>query len=447
TRRSSDLVWDRYTSVDSTSADPIYSKFEQQYFIQQRNGTDGVRASVSFVEPFSEYSTLEFLYNYELTDMTTQRIVEDKLKFTEPDNFFYVDSLGVNYNYRFRNSRMGLNYQYTPNKTFKANIGFAVQPVKLTSFLPREDMQYTYENVNLVPTAGFKWRLNEEADWSVDYVGKNNQPNLLHIIPIRDNSNSQNIIVGNPELKAEFSNRISTTLRKFVTSRGQYFETNFAYNYVLNKIVSDKKAFSGSTIQETTFKNTVGYYDIKWYYLFNTPLFNENVQLDISGNADYYNNLSYVNDQRNTTKQFIYSQSAQLRYTWSDYFESMFSANYLLNNASYTWPLRTEITGHSLLASAATKSYLGEHVTLGTEMSQRFNSGYASSFMNINPTIINAYLEFSFLHNKRALLRFQGFDLLDQNKNMGTYSEYIGNDVYEVLNNRLGRYFMVTLNM
>ncbi|TYR33372.1 outer membrane beta-barrel protein [Sphingobacterium phlebotomi] len=446
-QRKLEDVLDEYISVDSTPVDPIYSLFEQRYFIQQRNGTDGVRASVSFVEPFSEYSTLEFLYNYELTDMTTQRIVEDKLKTEELGYFFYVDSLGVNYNYRFRNSRMGLNYQYTPNKAFKANIGFAVQPVKLTGFLPREDMQYTYENVNLVPTAGFKWRLNEEADWSVDYVGKNNQPNLLHIIPVRDNSNSQNIIIGNPELKAEFSNRISTTLRKFVTSRGQYFETNFAYNYVANKIVSDKTAFSGSTIQETTFKNTDGYYDIKWYYLFNTPLFNEDVQLDISGNADYYNNLSYVNDQRNKTKQFIYSQSAQLRYTWSDYFESMFSANYLLNNASYTWPLRTEITGHSLLASAATKGYIGEYVTLGAEMSQRFNSGYASSFMNINPTIINAYLEFSFLHNKRALLRLQGFDLLDQNKNMGTYSEYIGNDVYEARNNRLGRYFMVTLNM
>lgn len=446
-QRKLEDVQDQYVSVDSTSIYPVYSEFEQRYFIQQRNGTDGIRASVSFVEPFSEYGTLEFLYNYELTDMTTQRIVEDKLKTEELGYFYYVDSLGVNYNYRFRNTRMGLNYQYTPNKGFKANIGFAVQPVKLSSFLPREEMQYTYENVNLVPTAGFKWRLNEQVDWSVDYVGKNNQPNLLHIIPIRDNSNSQNIVIGNPELKAEFSNRISTTLRKFVTSRGQYFETNFAYNYVINKIVADKKALSGSTIQETTFKNTDGYYDIKWYYLFNTPLFNENVQLDVSGNADYYNNLSYVNDQRNTTRQFIYSQSAQVRYTWSDYFESVFSANYLLNNASYTWPYPTKITGHSLLASAATKSYMGEYVMLGAEMSQRFNSGYASSFMNINPTIINAYLEFSFLHNKRALLRFQGFDLLDQNKNMGTYSEYIGNEVYEARNNRLGRYFMVTLNI
>lgn len=446
-QRKLEDVFDRYVSVDSIPVDPIQSLYEQRYFIQQRNGTDGVRASMSFIEPFSEHSKLEFSYNYELTDMTTQRIVEDKLKSEELGYFFYVDSLGVNYNYRFRNSRMGLNYQYTPNKSFKTNIGFGVQPVRLTSFLPREDMQYTYENVNLVPTAGFKWRLNEETDWSVDYVGKNNQPNLLHIIPVRDNSNSQNIIVGNPELKAEFSNRISTTLRKFVTSRGQYLETNFAYNYVANKIVSDKNAVSGSTIQETTFKNTDGYYDIKWYYLFNTPLFNENVQLDISGNTDYYNNLSYVNDQRNTTQQFIYSQSAQLRYTWSDYFESMFNANYLLNKASYTWPYPTKITGHSLLASAATKGYLGEYITLGAEMSQRFNSGYTSSFMNINPTIINAYLEFSFLHNKRALLRLQGFDLLDQNKNMGTYSEYVGNDVYEARNNRLGRYFMVTLNL
>lgn len=446
-QRKLEDVLDRYVSLDSTPLEPLRSLFEQRYFIQQRNGTDAVRASMSFIEPFSDYSTLEFLYHYELTDMTTQRLVEDKLKSGELGDFVYVDSLGVNYNYRFRNSRMGLNYQYTPNKSFKTNIGFAVQPVRLSSFLPMEDMEYTYENVNLVPTAGFKWRLNEETDWSVDYIGKNNQPNLLHIIPIRDNSNSQNIIVGNPELKAEFSNRISMTLRKFVTSRGQYLETNFAYNYVSNKIVSDKTAFSGSTIQETTFKNTDGYYDIRWYYLFNTPLFSENVQLDISGNTDYYHNLSYVNDQRNTTQQFLYSQSAQLRYSWGEYVESVFKANYLLNQASYTWPYPTKITGHSLLASAAAKSYLGEYVTMGAEMSQRFNSGYASSFMNINPTIINAYLEFSFLHNKRALLRLQGFDLLDQNKNMGTYNEYVGNDLYEARNNRLGRYFMITLNL
>lgn len=440
-------VRDSYLLIDSTNKVASRSHVEQQLFIQQNNGSDGVKASVSYVEPFSSYSLLELIYDYEYTKMNTKRLVEDKLKTESFGQFYYVDSLGVNYNYKFVSSRAGLNYQYSPNKKFRANIGFAVQPLKLSGYLPREDQHYTYSNVNLVPTTGFKWRFTDELDWSVDYMGKNNQPSFLHIIPITDNSNLQNIIIGNPELKAEFSNRISTMLRKFITNRGQYFETNFAYNFVSNKIVSDKKSLQNSTIQETSFKNANGYYDLKWYFLFNTPLFNENIQVDFVGNTDYYNNLAYVNDERNTTKQFIYSQSLQMRYTWSDYFESVFNANYILNNASYTGPYSANITAQSLLLGAATKGYLNDHITLGAEMSQRFNGGYESSFMNNNPSIINAYLEVSFLPNRLALLRFQGYDLLDQNKNMGTFSEYIGNDLYEARNNRLGRYFMVSLNI
>jgi len=440
-------VQDSYITIDSSMAIPGYSHFEQSYFIQQTNGTDGVKASLSYVEPFSDYSKLEFVYDYHLTDMTTSRLVEDKNKTEELGYFYYIDSLGVNYNYRFSSSRVGLNYQYTPNKRIRANLGFAVQPLKLVGNLPGQELTYTYGNVNLVPTAGLKWRLNKEVDWALDYIGKNNQPNFLHIIPVRDNSNSQNIVIGNPELKAEFSNRISTTFRKFISTRGQYFETNFAYNFVTNKIVSDKTATGSSTIQETTFRNADGYYDLKWYYLFNTPILNESLQLDLVGSADFYNNLSYVNNERNRTKQFIYSQSFQFRYTWSDYFETLFNTNYLLNHASYTWPYVTEVTAHSLLFSARTKGYLSDYITLGAEMSQRFNSGYESSFMNSNPSIINAYMEFSFFKNKTAVLRVQGFDLLDQNKNMGTYSEYIGNDLYEAKNNRLGRYFMMTLNV
>src|SRR5690606_3134352 len=152
----------------------LRSLFEQRYFIQLRNGTDAVRASMSFVEPFSDYSTLEFLYHYELTDMTTQRLVEDKLQSEELGHFVYVDSLGVNYNYRFRNSRLRLNYQYTPNKSFKTNIGFAVQPVRLSSFLPKVDKPYTYDIVYLLLISGFKWRLNEVTNWILDYIGKIN---------------------------------------------------------------------------------------------------------------------------------------------------------------------------------------------------------------------------------------------------------------------------------
>src|SRR5690606_11935432 len=74
---------DSYVSIDSSTSTPTRSTFEQQYFIQQRSGTDGMKASVSFVEPFSDYSMLELRYEFELTDMTAMRRVEDKLKSQE----------------------------------------------------------------------------------------------------------------------------------------------------------------------------------------------------------------------------------------------------------------------------------------------------------------------------------------------------------------------------
>lgn len=442
-----DNVLDTYHILDSTAAMHRIEEFRQSQFIQQNNGANSAKVSLSYVEPFFEHSLLEVRYDYDATQMDAYRIVEDKIKTQDYGSPFYVDSLKVDYKYLYRSNRAGLTYQYEPNKSFRSTFGFVVQPVTLIGRLPNQQENYTYSSVNLVPTAMFKWRFAKDMDWSMDYLGKNNQPSFAHIIPIRDNTNSQNIIVGNPELKAEFSNRISTSIRKSITSRSQYLELNFAYNFISNKIVSDKTVIGNSTVQETTFKNADGYYDLKWYYLFSTPLFTESLQLDIFGNADYYNNLSYINDQRNLTKQVLYSQTLQVKYSWSDYFESVFNTNYMLNNAKYSWPFRSEITAQSFLMSAGTRGYWGKHVTIGAEMSQRFNDGYTNSFMNKNPTIINAFLEFSFLKNNQALLRLQGFDLLDQNENMGIYSEYIGNDAYEAKNFRLGRYYMVSLNL
>src|SRR5690606_6966175 len=152
-------------------------------------------------------------------------------------------------------------------------------------------------------------------------------------------------------------------------------------------------------------------------------------------------------NRKRITKQLMINQSLQLKYTLSDYLETGFITNYNLNNAKYDIPFSTNISVHTLQWGMNTKTYFGEHLSIGAELSQRYNEGYTANFMNINQTVINGFIECTFLPNKTGLLRIQGFDLLDQNKNMGIYSEYIGNDVYEARNNRLGRYFMLSLNI
>ncbi|MHC8950436.1 TonB-dependent receptor [Sphingobacterium hungaricum] len=444
--RTNDQILEENIIIDSATAIPSISHFNQRQFVISKNETNTAKASFSYVEPFFEHSLLELAYNIDVNQINSFRQVQQPYIHTVLDSTFVIDSLGVNYNYLYSSNKTSLNYQYEPNNKFRVNIGFGVQPLTLTGKLPNYgDSTYTYNNINLIPSAMMKYRFNDEFDWQINYQGQNNEPNFLYILPIIDNSNSRNIIIGNPELKAEFVNKISTTFRKSISSKSQYLEANLAYNFIRNKIVTDKSA--DGVVQSTTYRNTDGYYDVKGFYVFNSPFINDNFQLDLNGNVDYYNYPSFVNSYKTSTQQILSSHTLQLRYNYDQHLETVFATNYFVNNAVYQQPAKSSITTHSYLLSLGTKGYLNDYVTIGAETSQRFYSGYDSDVLNVNPTIINAYIEFTFLQNKMALLRFQGFDLLDQNKNIGIYTEYIGNDLYEARNNRLGRYFMVTLNM
>lgn len=438
-----ETVNERYWEYNLNDLDNYINNYRQQHYISQRNQTNAGRASVFYIEPFTDKALFEFAYEYEGTAINALRLVEDRLL---QEEYKYIDSLMVNYNYLYSSHKGSMTFQYEPNKKVKMNVGFAVQPLLLTGKLPREDISYNYDIVNLIPTASLMYKFSNEMDWQISYKGKNNQPYFNQIAPVTDNTNSKNIIIGNPELKAEYLHRVSSAFRK-IGSRMQYFETNVAFNYILNKIVSDKRTLPSTNIQETTFKNTSGYYEWKWYYTFNTPFITEDITLDLTGTADYFNNLSYIDNRKRTTKQVLLNQSLQFRYNLSDYFETALHANYSWNQARYDIPYRTNIDVETLFLGLSSKGYLNDHWALGFETSQQYNGGYKNSILNVNQTIMNSYIEFTFMKNRSALLRLQAYDIFDQNKNAGIVSEYIGNDVFEARNNRLGRYFMLSLNL
>jgi hypothetical protein len=81
---------------------------------------------------------------------------------------------------------------------------------------------------------------------------------------------------------------------------------------------------------------------------------------------------------------------------------------------------------------------------LGSDLSKSFNNGYSSS-LAVNPFIINTYLEKQFFKDKRASLRFQGFDLLNENTSVSR--SVTGNVITDSQSNRLSRYFMLSFTM
>lgn len=410
---------------------------EQNVKSNSRNQIGRLRAS--YVEPIDKSSILEISYEYNYTDIDNRRSVWDR------EAQVFVDSLSVDYAYFFESNRVGVNYQMEQNKKFRYTLGFAVQPLLLSGHTVNGDVVTQHRNVNMIPSAGFRYRITDESEWSIDYLGTNNQPNFSQIQPVQDVTNSQNIIVGNAELKAEFINRITTRYRRTRIGMNRFFEAQLSVNQIQNKIVTNRSDSINSTVQRTSFRNTKGYFDVRGYYMYSTPVFNDNVQLNLNGMADYVNNVSYVNEARNFGRHFIYSQAAQLRFSLADVMETELNSSYTFNRTRYSLhQFNQGISANSFLIGLAGKGYLSDNWAFGFDMSHRLNSGY-SSFVNESPTILNAYIECTFLQNNMALLRLQGFDLFNQNT--GITREVLGNDVLDIRNNRLARYFMLSLNI
>lgn len=427
-------------SINMQTGEPVpggADDYELTQEVKSDNQNRIGRLQASYVEPIDNNSILEISYEYNYTAIDSRRSVLDVDK-QQP-----VDSLSVDYSYFFESNRVGLVYQMEQSKRFRYTLGFAVQPLLLQGRTMDIDTVTRHRNVNLIPSAGFRFRINDESEWSIEYLGTNNQPNFSQIQPIRDVTNSQNIIIGNAELKAEFVNRITTRFRQTKMGKNRFFEAQLALNQIQNKIVTNRSNPS-STIQETSFRNTSGYFDARGYYMYSTTVFNDNFQFNLNGTTDYINNISYINDKKNFGRNFIYSQAMQMRFMLEDVIETELNTSYTFNRTRYSLGHMNGIDANSFLVGMAGKGYLSDNWAFGFDLSHRFNNGY-SDFVNANPTLLNAYIECTFLNNKMALLRLQGFDLFNQNT--GITREVFGTDILDVRNNRLARYFMLSLNI
>ncbi len=434
----SDRIGDYMVIIDSSYTQPridIYSLLQQS--ANDNNNRTG-RLRTAFVEPLSRKSLLEFSYEYESTSIANTRQVWNV------EEAHAIDSLGIDYHYSFQSNRYGVTFQVDQNKAIKYSLGLAAQPLMMEGYTLDRTVRTQHQHLNWVPSASLRYRISAVSELSFDYLGSNNQPSFNQMQPVRDLSNSQYIIIGNADLKAEFVNRFTTRFRTSKMSQGSFLEAQVAYSTVKDKIVSNRRTSTGTTAIETTFLNADGYYDVRSYYVFSTMLGSDLFQFNLNGNLDYLHNISFTNNLRNEANHVIYSQGAQFRYSKEDRIDLELSSNYTLNRSRSNMFTFSDIRANSWLVGLAGRSYINDNLSIGFDLSHRTNSGY-SSYINSNPTLFNSYIEYTFMANKRALLRLQGFDIFNQNTGL-TKEVYDTMDL-SVRNNRLGRHFMLSLNI
>ena len=412
----------------------------QRQVVSNNNTNTTTRSGISYIEPLSRTESLEFNWNFSLADYQNGRTT---LGTNTPGGVLaIVASQSNDYTYSFMTNRLGMNYRVTQKK-YNYSLGLGVQPSLLSGTSVSNQTSYRRTALNIIPVLRYSYNFSKTKEFNASYNGRNNEPSFNQLQPVTDVSNPQFPVVGNPNLKAEFSHNINIRYNNFNFEKGDVWFTNFSVNLTENKIVSNSVFLPGNKI-ETRYLNTNGFYSVNGFYTWSKPFAERKYTLSINGFANYSNNINFVDDQKNIGKNLIISQGASFQLNPAQWIELNPGVNYTANKNTYSISAQqnTKVSTWNLTFNG--KAYIRKTWILGADFTKALNKGYTSGFA-VNPFIMNTYLEKQFLKNKAASLRFQIFDVYNENTSISR--SVTANSINDTRSNRLARYAMLTFSL
>ncbi|WP_353134422.1 outer membrane beta-barrel protein [Pseudopedobacter sp.] len=424
-----------YENIDSLGN----RSYENQYQLgenQNSNFRNSLRAS--YIEPVTEKSFIEVNYEWSRTLTGNDRRTLDVNPVSGEE--VLNQNLSNLYDYQFTTNRAGISYRVKHEK-LNYILGFAAQPSVLNGTDKSRNINTHKETFNFIPTARVVYKFSKEQNFSANYQGSAQQPGFVQLQPITDNSNLQNTITGNPNLKPEFVHQMKLEYKKSNIKRGRTMFANIGYNCVEDKIVSAKTIIPDSLRQETTYMNTDGFYNARAVYSFSFPLLKK-LFMTYYGGSNLSNNIAFTNNERHVGKNLSVRQGVKFRIDIEDIVDTEVNASYTHNKTSYGNTNLVNRNTNQLNIGIEGRNYFFKDLVLGYDFSQTINQGFGTGISN--PTLLSFYLEHRFLKENRGSLRLQGFDLLNQNT--GVSRDVFDNEIIDRQSNRLTTYFLLSFN-
>jgi hypothetical protein len=435
---------DKYTTVQDSLVNPLYQQ------INTNSNTNSFNIHASYLEPIGKTTYLETNYTYSYSNTDNNKYNYRINPATGLPTF--VDSLSTIYNSQFIYNRFGFNIRGIKPK-YNYTLGLSAQPSTLEG--ESGSFHLNTNTFNFVPTARFVYNFQKSQVLTINYSGNSGQPSFSQLQLTPDYSNPQNVVYGNPYLKPSFSNSINFRYYEFDLKSGSSLFTNLSFNTVENQIVSNTEPIvsdtqvggttvSNSTKQETHYLNANGYYSMNSNYSISQPFDNRKFTVSLLGSAAYNNNISYIENERNLGKNWVLTQGAKLRVDIDSVMDTEINGSYSVNNTAYTLPSSINTNARTWTIGLDGRNYFFYSWILGYNLTQTINHGFSSTVVE-NPTLLSTYVEYQFLKKNAASLRFQAFDLF--NENAGISRTVSGNQIIDTRTNRLGRYFMLSFTL
>jgi hypothetical protein len=413
-------------------------------YIDQNNNNYNYGIRFTYSEPLNKYQSLDFSYshnlNYARNDRKTYNV--DSASQAKTLNSF----LSNDYENNFYNNRIGLSLR-TTKKKYNYTIGLSLQPVNLQGNSVTKDSAYkTIKRANVFPIARFVYNFNRTKTLNFSYNGNATQPSFSQLQPVPDQSNQQNISLGNPNLKPSMNHNMNLSYNNFNFISGKVLFTNVSFSTIKNQIVYNS-INNGAGRQLSIPENVNGYYNLLGFYVYSRPYKNRKYVISVRGTANYNHNINLIDSIRNIGQNWVLSQGFNFEYNYKEILEFGSGVSYSLNDVHYKnktgKPLTTlqNSSSNAWTFSSNINLNITKRMVLKYDVDYTINNGLASS-VSRNQVIMNASLEQQLFKKKNGILKIEAFDLFKQNSNINR--SVTANQIIDSRTNRLTRYFIAT---
>ena len=427
-------------STDAVLNDSLINRI-----VSRKNLQNTYRGSITYAEPLTDNSQFEFNsqvnYNGYMNNATTSNLgLNGALQL--------VDSLSNIYDYSFTQARIAFNYRYGIGKQSKVkfSLGLTGVPAVLSGTKVSLNATTRRTSFNLIPIARFQYAWSRQHSFQINYSGNAVEPTFDQIQPVRDVSNPNNAIVGNPDLLATFNHGIVLKYNNYLSdSKLNYnvsLNSTFTENAVIRNVV---QVLNSDSIynNETRFVNTAGVYRVGGNYSINKGLADRKYNLALSGSVNHNHLISLSNGVRNVSSTWSFNQRFGPRINPTEWFEINPQVSYNVTQSSNSIAASSDSRANTLSFSVDGKIYILKDYLFGYAARKNYVSGISANVTN-NPFVIDLYVQKEFFR-RRASLVVQAFDLLNQNNFINR--EITDNGYVDTKSNSLSQYFMVRLNV
>ena len=309
---------------------------------------------------------------------------------------------------------------------WKMNVGVMLQPQHATYM---QNYLNTHVDTartifNWSPTLDFRYKFNEQSNLRINYKGTLSQPAMTQLLSIVDNTDPQNIAIGNPGLKPAFTNNFSLFYNTYKQSHAQTLMTfaNFSTtrNAIGNRVTYD--AITGARIVQPI--NVNGNWNADAGLMYNTSIDSAGVwNIHSFSRANFNRYVSYLQPNRtsdlkqNITKSLTLSErlAASYRSSWLELeIDGSFDHTRTKNNLQNVNNLRT----WQFAYGGTLNLNLPWNMSISTDLHQNSRRGYSDASLNANELLWNAQIAQSMLTGKALTLSLQFYDILRQQSNL-----------------------------